>query len=55
MHDMHVTALPALPGPCQHSKGDCHVPAWPWDDIMPVRVVFAGRVADPGGGHCLVL
>jgi hypothetical protein len=27
---------------------------WPWDDIMPVQVVFAGRVADPGGGHCLV-
>ena len=26
----------------------------PWGDIMPVQVVFAGRVADPGGGHCLV-
>jgi hypothetical protein len=26
-----------------------------WDDIMPVQVIFADRVADPSGSQCLVL
>jgi hypothetical protein len=29
--------------------------AWPWDDIMPVQVVFSGQVVDIGGSQCLVL
>jgi hypothetical protein len=41
--------------PRQRSKAGCHVPARLWDDIMPVQVVFAGRVADLGGSQWLAL
>ena len=36
-----MAALPALPGARQRGKAGCYVPAWLWDGIMPVQVVFA--------------
>jgi hypothetical protein len=31
------------------------VPVWSWDEIMPVQVIFADRVVDPGGSQRLML
>jgi hypothetical protein len=53
--DLHVTALPAVSDHASAAKPAAMWPAWPWDDSMPVQVVLASRVADPGGSQCLVL